>query len=93
MTSQLQQAIDLAQSLSFAEQLELLKILSALIQETHARQTQNATAEADTDFCAESFRQSWQQAMTGETLPLSQLCDSHSIPITITSLIQHSQIS
>jgi hypothetical protein len=72
MTSQLQQAINLAQSLSLAEQLELLKTLSAMIEQTHARQTQNTTAEADTDFCAESFRQSWQQAMTGQTLPLSQ---------------------
>ncbi|MGL5061570.1 MAG: hypothetical protein ACRC62_16500 [Microcoleus sp.] len=73
MTSQLQQAIDLAQSLSLAEQLELLKTLSAMIQKTHTVQTQKATAEADTNFCAESFRESWQQAMTGQTLPLSQL--------------------
>lgn len=73
MTSQLQQAIDLAQSLSLAEKLELLKTLSAMIGQTHALQSQNATAEADTDFSAESFRESWQQAMTGQTLPLSQL--------------------
>lgn len=73
MTSQLQQAINLAQSLSLAEQLELLKTLSAMIEQTQILQTQNATAEANTDFSAESFRESWQQAMTGQTLPLSQL--------------------
>ena len=63
MTSQLQQAIDLAQSLSLAEQLELLKTITAMIEQTQTLQTQNATAEADTDFCAESFRESWQQAI------------------------------
>jgi hypothetical protein len=73
MTSQLQQAIDLAQSLSLAQQLELLKTLSTIIQRTHSLETQATTTEEDTDFSRLSFRQSWQQAMTGETLPLSQL--------------------
>jgi len=73
MTSQLQQAIDLAQSLSLAEQFELLKTLSTIIQRTHSLETQATTTEEDTDFSRLSFRQSWQQAMTGETLPLSQL--------------------
>ncbi len=72
MTSQLKQAIDLAQSLSLAEQLELLKTLSAIIQRTHSLETQTTTTEEDTDFSAASFRQSWQQAMTEQTLPLSQ---------------------
>jgi len=36
MTSQLQQTINLAQSLSFTEQLELLKILSTIILQTHS---------------------------------------------------------
>ncbi len=73
MTSELQQAINLAQSLSLAEQLELLKTLSAIVQRTYSLETLAATTEADTDFSAASFRQSWQQAMTGQTLPLSQL--------------------
>ncbi|MBE9122338.1 hypothetical protein IQ269_16390 [Tychonema sp. LEGE 07199] len=73
MTSQLQQAIDLTQSLSLTEQLELLKTLSAIIQRTHSLETQATTTEEDTDFLRLSFRQSWQQAMTGQTLPLSQL--------------------
>jgi hypothetical protein len=73
MTSQLQQAIELANSLSFAEQLELLKTLSAIIQSTHSRETKTATTESDTDFSAASFRKSWRQAITGETLPLSQM--------------------
>lgn len=73
MTSQLQQAIDLAQSMSLTEQLELLKTLSTIIQRTHSLETQATTTEEDTDFLRLSFRQSWQQAMTGQTLPLSQL--------------------
>lgn len=50
MNSQLQQAIDLAQSLSLTEQLELLKTLSGIIQRTHSLETQAATTEEDTDF-------------------------------------------
>jgi hypothetical protein len=73
MTSQLQQAIDLAQSMSLTEQLELLKTLSTIIQRTHSLETKAGTTEEDTDFSAVSFRQSWQQAITGQTLPLSQL--------------------
>ncbi len=73
MTVQLQQAIHLAQSLSFEEQLELLKTLSVIVQQTHAREAQTSAVESDTEFSAESFRNSWQQAMTGQTLPLSQL--------------------
>jgi hypothetical protein len=73
MTSQLQQAIHLAQALSLAEQLELLKTLSAMIQQPSIGEPQNPTIEEDTDFSPESFRQSWQQAMTGQTLPLSEL--------------------
>lgn len=83
MSSQLQQAIDLAQSLSFEEQLELLKTLSIVIQQTHARENQSLTSEDNTDFSAESFRKSWQQAMSGQTLPLSQLfedTDSVKVP-------------
>jgi hypothetical protein len=46
MISQLQQAINIAQNLSLAEQLELLKILSISIQKTHSLevQTQNDTS-------------------------------------------------
>ncbi len=73
MTSQLQQAINLAQSLSFTEQLELLKTLTTIIQQTHSLETQPPPQEESTGFSAESFRKSWQQAVTGETLPLSQL--------------------
>lgn len=73
MTSQLQQAIDLAQSLSLAEQLELLKTLSTIIQKTHSLETQSPSEEENTDFSAESFRKSWQQAVIGQTLPLSRL--------------------
>jgi hypothetical protein len=73
MTSDLKQAIQLAQSLSFSEQLELLKVLSRIIQQTHSQAVQHPSSEEETHFSAESFRISWQQAMTGQTLPLSKL--------------------
>ncbi|NEQ67358.1 MAG: hypothetical protein F6K21_17975 [Symploca sp. SIO2D2] len=73
MNSQLQQAINLAQSLSLAEQLELLKTLSTIIQKTHAIETQTILENDNTDFSAASFRKSWQQAVTGQTLPISQI--------------------
>ena len=73
MTSQLQQVIHLAKSLSLSEQLELLKALSTIIQQTHSLETQSTLAEDNADFSAESFCTSWQQAMTGQTLPLYQL--------------------
>ena len=73
MSSQLQQVIDLAQSLSIPEQLELLKTLSASIQQSYALETQSMAAESDTEFSRESFHKSWQQAVSGQTLPLSQL--------------------
>ena len=72
MTSQLQQTINLARLLSFTEQLELLKTLSTIIQQTHSLENK-ITPEADTDFSGASFRTSWRQAVTGQTLPLSEL--------------------
>lgn len=72
MTAQLKQAIQIAQSLSLSEQLELLKALSTIIQQTHSQENQ-VEPEADTDFSVNSFQTSWQQAITGQTLPLSQL--------------------
>ena len=73
MKAQLQEAINLAKSLSLAEQIELLKILSTLIPKTHALETKAIPEDDNTDFSAESFRKSWQQAVTGKTLPISQL--------------------
>lgn len=73
MTSQLQETINLARSLPLAEQLELLKILSTIVQQTNSLENQAPSAEIDTNFSAESFRKSWQQAITGKTLPISQL--------------------
>ncbi len=75
MTSELKQAIAIAQSLTLYEQLELLKALSSLIQEDHlqASTIPLRLEEKDTEFSAERFRVSWQQATTGQTLPLSQV--------------------
>jgi hypothetical protein len=78
MTLQLQQAIDLAQSLSMVEKLELLTQLSVLIQSAHH---ENQVAEDDDDigFSPESFRRSWEQAVTGQTLPASVLWEDDEI--------------
>jgi hypothetical protein len=74
MTQQLQQAIILAQSLSIEDQLELMKTLSTLIQQNHVLMTQvKDDDDDDIGFSAESFRRSWHQAMTGQTLPLEKL--------------------
>ncbi|MEO1094588.1 MAG: hypothetical protein AAFX01_06770 [Cyanobacteria bacterium J06638_28] len=73
MTTELKQAIQIAQSLSLSEQLELLKTLSSIIQQKHHQESQVSVENEDTSFSVASFRTSWQQAMTGETLPLSQL--------------------
>jgi hypothetical protein len=73
MTTQLDQAIQIAQSLSLSEQLELLKALSGIIQQTHLQNKRDPVVEDDTGFSPESFQRSWQQAMNGQTLPLSQL--------------------
>ena len=68
-------SLQIAQSLSLMEQLELLQALSDIVRQTHFQATQPQLAEDDTGFSTESFHRSWQQAMTGETLPLSQLWD------------------
>ena len=72
MTAQLDQAIQMARSLSLSEQLELMKALSEIIQRSHSLETPSEDDE-DSGFSPESFRRSWQQAMTGQTQPLSQL--------------------
>lgn len=72
MTAQLNQAIQMARTLSLSEQLELMKALSVIIQQTHSLTTQSPDDE-ETSFSPDSFQRSWQQAMTGETPPLSQL--------------------
>ena len=49
----------------------MMDVIGVLIENYEAKHVPEL--ERDTDFSAESFRTSWQQAMTGETLPLSQL--------------------
>lgn len=79
MFSQLQQAINIAESLSMAEKLELLKKLSVLIQEAHALESQTSTDDDEIGFSPESFRRSWEQAITGKTLPASVLWEDDDI--------------
>jgi hypothetical protein len=70
MTSQLQHAIQVVQVLTSEDQLELLKTLSGIVQQT---QPEEGEIEEDTGFSAERFQAAWQQAITGKTLPLSEL--------------------
>jgi hypothetical protein len=81
MTIQLQEAIDLAESLSMAEKLELLKTLSLIIQEAHAlkNQSHSNSNDADLRFSPESFRRSWEQAVTRRTLPLCALWNENDV--------------
>ena len=81
MTLRLQQAIDIAASLSMAEKLELLKKLSVLIQEAHALENQASTDDDNDEigFSPESFRRSWEQAIIGKTLPASVLWEDDDI--------------
>ena len=73
MKSQLQKVIHLTKSLSLSDQIELLAELSAMMREAHSEKAQRAVLEDDVEFSPERFRTSWQQAVTGQTLPLSQL--------------------
>lgn len=81
MTLRLQQAINIAESLSMAEKLELLKKLSVLIQEAHALENQASTDDDNDEigFSPESFRRSWEQAITGNTLPASVLWEDDDV--------------
>jgi hypothetical protein len=77
MTLELKQAIDIAESLSMTEQLELLKRLSTIIQETHTLENQSPPDDEDEiGFSPESFKRSWEQAVTGQTLPSSVLWEA-----------------
>lgn len=53
--------------------IELLKMLPITIQQTYASGSQPPAVEEDTNFSAKSFRKSLQQAVTGQTLLLSQM--------------------
>ena len=78
MTLKLKQAMEIVESLSIIDKRELLKTLSASIQETEALE-----CESDEDpnfgFSPERFRRSWEQAMTGQTLPLSALWEDDDV--------------
>lgn len=72
MTSQLQQVIHLTRALSFSEQIELLGELSDIIRKTHSEEVQSVGKDTP-EFSSERFQSSWQQAVSEQTLPLSQL--------------------
>ena len=76
MTIQLKQAIQIAQSLPLSEQLELLTALSKSIRQTHSQETQPQVTPDEPDISDESVYPPWQQAITEETLPVSQLLQS-----------------
>jgi hypothetical protein len=78
MTSELKQAIDLAESLSIAEKRELIKTLSVSIQEAESLEYES-DEDPNLGFSPERFRRSWEQAMTGQTLPLSALWEDDDV--------------
>ena len=78
MTLELKQAIDIAESLSITEKRELLKTLSASIQEAEALECES-DENPNFGFSPERFRRSWEQAMTGQTLPLSTLWEDDDV--------------
>lgn len=75
MSAQLQEVINLTESLSFPEQLKLLTALSQIIQKAHAEENSARVKNGSTDFSSERFRSSWKQAVSGQTLPVSELWD------------------
>ena len=78
MTLELKQAIDIAESLSITEKRELLKTLSASIQEAESLEYES-DEDPNFGFSPERFRRSWEQAMTGQTLPLSTLWEDDDV--------------
>ena len=78
MTLELKQAIDIAESLSITEKRELLKTLSASIQEAESLEYES-DGDPNFGFSPERFRRSWEQAMTGQTLPLSTLWEDDDV--------------
>ncbi len=78
MTLELKQAIDIIESLSMTEKLELLKTLSASIQKTHSLEYESLE-DPSFGFSPERFGRSWEQAMTGQTLPLSALWEDDDV--------------
>ena len=78
MTLELKQAIDIAESLSITEKRELLKTLSASIQEAESLEYES-DEDPNFGFSPERFRRSWEQAMTGQTLPLSALWEDDEV--------------
>jgi hypothetical protein len=78
MTLELKQAIEIVESLSITDKRELLKTLSASIQETETLEY-GSDEDPNFGFSPERFRRSWEQAMTGQTLPLSALWEDDDV--------------
>ncbi len=78
MTLELKQAIEIVASLSITDKRELLKTLSASIQETETLECESHK-DPNFGFSPERFRRSWEQAMTGQTLPLSALWEDDDV--------------
>mgnify|MGYP003536450491 FL=1 len=68
MTELLEQAIAKLKTRPISEQDS---IAALILEELHA--------DEDLGFSADRFRESWQQAITGNTLPLSQLWESSEV--------------
>jgi hypothetical protein len=64
----LAEIIPIARKLSPSEKLKLIRILAEDLDDR-----QETLEDDELGFNSERFRESWQQAMAGNTLPLSQL--------------------
>jgi hypothetical protein len=87
MTPQLQQVLTEIDQLSSVEQIQVIEHITVNLKEvvptTQPSQSKSSApileelrADDDLGFSADRFRESWQQAVAGNTLPLSQLWES-----------------
>ena len=74
----LQEIIKSLDDLSIEDKTSLFHVLESQLSQIKKNhnlevQAQKEIMEDDTDFSAASFHKSWEEAVTGKTLPLSQL--------------------
>jgi hypothetical protein len=90
MSPQLQQVLAEIDRLSSVEQIQVIEHITVNLKEvvptTQPSQSKSSAlileelpADDDLGFSADRFRASWQQAVAGNTLPLSQLWESSEV--------------
>jgi hypothetical protein len=90
MSLQLQQVLTQIDRLSSVEQIQVIEHITVNLKEvvptTQPNKSESSAlileelhADDDLGFSADRFRASWKQAVTGHTLPLSQLWESSEV--------------